>query len=159
MATHWMTALKQWLRPLRRVMWFGLATVLIFNLAACSGATTGSARDAARTAVNVAKTAADLTGNESLKAALDPVLKVLNTTASQVKADNISAATNSLKSFQGLWDTAQPVVKLVAGSNYGLIDKGVKLLTTTFGGDTAPTKDNALAAVNGLIGPLTKLLG
>jgi hypothetical protein len=50
-------------------------------------------------------------------------------------------------------------VKLFAGPNHGLIDQGVKLLTSTFGGDTAPTKDNALAAVNGLRGSLTKLLG
>jgi hypothetical protein len=35
----------------------------------------------------------------------------------------------------------------------------VKLLTTTFGGDTAPSKDNALAAITGLIKPLSALLG
>ena len=62
------------------------------------------------------------------------------------------------RSFKGLWDTAAPVVKLAAGDNYGLIDKGVKLVLKTFGGDTAPTKDNALTALTGLIGPLKALL-
>jgi hypothetical protein len=51
------------------------------------------------------------------------------------------------------------VVKLAAGNNYGLIDKGVKLVLNTFGGDTTPTKDNALTALTGLIGPLKALLG
>jgi hypothetical protein len=51
------------------------------------------------------------------------------------------------------------VVKLAAGDNYGLIDKGVNLLTKTFGGETAPTKDNALTALTGLIKPLKALLG
>jgi len=50
-------------------------------------------------------------------------------------------------------------VKLAAGDNYGLIDKGVNLLTKTFGGETAPTKDNALTALTGLIKPLKALLG
>ncbi|MFM8604709.1 MAG: hypothetical protein ACKOBY_04125 [Cyanobium sp.] len=51
------------------------------------------------------------------------------------------------------------MVKLAAGPNYGLIDKGVKLVLNTFGGDSAPSQDNALAAVKGLIGPLSSLLG
>jgi hypothetical protein len=51
------------------------------------------------------------------------------------------------------------VVKLAAGSNYGLIDKGVKLVLNTFGGEAAPSQDTALAAVKGLIGPLSALLG
>jgi hypothetical protein len=50
------------------------------------------------------------------------------------------------------------VVKLAAGNNYGLIEKGVNLLVKTFGGEVAPSKDNALTALTGLIGPLTKLL-
>ncbi|MFM7733643.1 MAG: hypothetical protein ACKO6F_09360 [Cyanobium sp.] len=107
----------------------------------------------------MAKTAADLTGNEQLKAAITPVLKVLNTTEKQVEAGNISAASSTMKTFRSLWDTAQPVVKLAAGPNYGLIDNGVKLVLNTFGGDSAPSQDNALAAVKGLIGPLSSLLG
>jgi hypothetical protein len=51
------------------------------------------------------------------------------------------------------------VVKLAAGSNHGLIDKGVTLVLNTFGGDTAPTKDAATTALKGLIAPLTALLG
>lgn len=39
----------------------------------------------ARTAAQVANTAADLTGNEQLKAAITPVLKLLNTTEKQVR--------------------------------------------------------------------------
>lgn len=148
-----------WMPSLRRLAMVALAGLLAFNLVACSGATLSQVKDAARTAANVANTAADLTGNEQLKAAVTPVLKVLNTTEKQVVSGNISAATSTMKTFQSLWDTAQPVVKLAAGSNYGLIDKGVKLVLNTFGGDTAPSKDNALTAVKGLIGPLTALLG
>ncbi|MFM7286508.1 MAG: hypothetical protein ACKO02_06750, partial [Cyanobium sp.] len=69
-----------------------LAMVLLaMNLAACSGATISQATDVARTAANVANTAANLTGNEQLKAAVAPVLKLLNTTEKQVEAGNISA--------------------------------------------------------------------
>jgi hypothetical protein len=106
----------------------------------------------------VAKTAADVTGNESLKGVLEPVLKVLKTTEKQVKEDDIPAAGKTIQAFQGLWKTAQPVVKLASGSNYGLIEKGVNLLVKTFGGEVAPSKDNALTALSGLIGPLAKLL-
>lgn len=147
------------LASLRRLAMVALAGLLALNLAACSGASLSQAKDVARTAANVAKTAADLSGNEQLKAAISPVLKVLNTTEKQVEAGNISAAASTMKTFRGLWDTAQPVVKLAAGPNYGLIDKGVKLVLNTFGGDTAPTKDNALTALTGLIGPLKALLG
>jgi len=159
MASSFSASLGRWLHSLRRLAMLGLAAVLVVNLAACAPSTGNTALDVARTAANVAKTAADVTGNESLKAVLTPVIKVLNTTESQVKADNVAAATNTMKTFQGLWEKAQPVVKLAAGSNYGIIDKGVKLITTVFGGETAPTKDNALSAVTGLIGPLKALLG
>jgi hypothetical protein len=144
---------------LRRLAMVLLAGLLALNLTACSGATFSQAKDAVRTAANVASTAADLTGNEQLKAAVTPVLKLLNTTEQQVEAGNISAASSTMKTFRGLWDTAQPVVKLAAGSNYGLIDKGVKLVLNTFGGEAAPSQDTALAAVKGLIGPLSALLG
>lgn len=144
---------------LRRLAMVALAGLLTLNLAACSGASLSQAKDAARTAANVAKTATDLTGSEQLKAAISPVLKVLTTTEKQVEAGNISAASSTMKTFRGLWDTAQPVVKLAAGPNYGLIDKGVKLVLNTFGGETAPNQDTALAAVKGLVGPLSKLLG
>lgn len=153
------STLQRWFAPLRRLVVLGVAVVLAFNLAACSGTTTSNATSAARTAVNVAKTAADLTGNEKLKSVLTPVVNLLNTTEKQVVADNIPAATSTMSKFKGLWDTAAPVVKLAAGDNYGIIDKGVKLVLNTFGGDTAPTKDNALTALTGLIGPLKALLG
>ncbi|MCS5693990.1 hypothetical protein NZK33_18695 [Cyanobium sp. FGCU-6] len=154
--TSWTTRLADWSRPLKRALVLGLALLLSVGLAACSGST--SMKDAARTAVSVARTAADVTGNEQLKSVLDPVLSVLNTSERQVKAGNVAAAGSTLRTFQALWDTARPVVKLAAGPNYGLIDKGVTLLTTTFGGDTAPSKDNALAAITGLIKPLAALL-
>ncbi len=159
MASFFSARVTAWLKPLRRLAMLGLAALLLVNLTACSGTTAEGARDMARTAANVANTAANLTGNESLKSVLNPVVKVLNATESQVKADNIPAATNTFKSFEALWDKAQPVVKLAAGSNYGVIDKGVKLVTRTFGGETAPTKDNALTALGGLISPLKALLG
>ena len=153
------STLQRWLAPLRRLVVLGVAVVLAFNLAACSGISTSDATNAARTAVNVAKTAADLTGNEQLKSVLTPVVTLLNATKKEVVADNIPAATSGMATFKGLWDTAAPVVKLAAGDNYGVIDKGVKLVINTFGGSTAPTKDNALTALTGLIGPLTALLG
>ena len=150
---------QPWFAPLRRLALAALALVLMTNLAACSGIISSDARDAARTVVQVAKTAADVTGNEQLQKVLTPVLNVLKTTEKEVKADNIAAATTTISKFKGLWDTAAPVVKLAAGDNYGLIDKGVKLVLNTFGGNTAPTKDNALTALTGLIGPLKALLG
>jgi len=155
--TAWTTRLAGLIRPLKRTLVLGLALLLSLGLAACSGTT--SMKDAARTAMSVARTAADVTGNEQLRSVLDPVLAVLNTSERQVKAGDVVAAGGSLQTFQALWDTARPVVKLAAGPNYGLIDKGVKLLTTTFGGDTTPSKDNALAAITGLIQPLAALLG
>jgi hypothetical protein len=150
--------LQPWFAPLRRLALAALALVLMINLTACSGIISSDARDAARTVVQVAKTAADVTGNEQLQKVLTPVLNVLKTTEKEVKADNIAGATTTISKFKGLWDTAAPVVKLAAGDNYGLIDKGVKLVLNTFGGNTAPTKDNALAALTGLIGPLKALL-
>ena len=158
MTASWMTTLRTRLAPLRRLAMVGLALVLMMNLAACSGIISSDAKDAARTVVKVAKTAADVTGNEQLKNVLTPVLNVLNTAEKEVKADNIPAATNAFAKFKGLWDTAAPVVKLAAGDNYGLINKGVNLVVKTFGGETAPTKDNALTALGGLIGPLKALL-
>lgn len=159
MTFSWMTTLRTWVAPLRRLAMVGLAVVLTMNLAACSGIISSDAKGAARTVVQVAKSAADVTGNEQLKNVLTPVLNILNDTEKEVKADNIPAATSTISKFKGLWDTAAPVVKLAAGDNYGLIDKGVNLLVKTFGGDTAPTKDNALTALTGLIGPLKALLG
>jgi len=159
MTFSWMTTLRTWVAPLRRLAMVGLAVVLTMNLAACSGIISSDAKGAARTVVQVAKSAADVTGNEQLKNVLTPVLNVLNDTEKEVKADNIPAATSTISKFKGLWDTAAPVVKLAAGDSYGLIDKGVNLLVKTFGGDTAPTKDNALTALTGLIGPLKALLG
>lgn len=159
MTANLMPILRGWLSPLRRLALAALALVLITNLSACSGILSSDARDAARTVVQVAKTAADATGNEQLKSVLTPVLNVLNATEKEVKADNITAATSTISKFRGLWDTAAPVVKLAAGDNYGLIDTGVKLVLKTFGGDTAPSKDNALTALTGLIGPLKALLG
>lgn len=159
MTFSWMTTLRTWVAPLRRLAMVGLAVVLTMNLAACSGIISSDAKGAARTVVQVAKSAADVTGNEQLKNVLTPVLNLLNDTEKEVKADNIPAATSTISKFKGLWDTAAPVVKLAAGDNYGLIDKGVNLLVKTFGGDTAPTKDNALTALTGLIGPLKALLG
>jgi hypothetical protein len=153
------SSVQPWLAPLRRLFVLGVAVVLAFNLTACSGISSSDASNAARTAVNVAQKAADLTGNEQLKSVLTPVVKLLNTTEKQVAADNIAAATTTMSTFMSLWDTAAPVVKLAAGSNYGLIDKGVKLVVSTFGGDTAPTKDAATTALKGLVGPLTALLG
>jgi hypothetical protein len=147
------------LSALRRLAIVLVAGLLALNLAACSGATLSQATDAARTAANVANTAANLTGNEQLKAAVAPVLKLLNTTEKQVESGNITAASTTMKTFRSVWDTAQPVVKLAAGSNYGMIDKGVKLVLNTFGGEAAPSQDTALAAVKGLIGPLSALLG
>ncbi|MFM7269485.1 MAG: hypothetical protein ACKOZT_13035 [Cyanobium sp.] len=136
-----------------------LALLLITNLTACSGVLSSDARDAARTVVQVAKTAADATGNEQLKTVLTPVLNVLNATEKEVKANNIAAATSTISTFKGLWDTAAPVVKLAAGYKFALIDTGVKLVLKTFGADTAPNKDSALTALTGLIGPLAALLG
>lgn len=151
--------LQRLLAPLRRLAMAALALLLITNLTACSGVLSGDARDAARTVVQVAKTAADATGNEQLKNVLTPVLNVLNATENEVKADNIAAASSTIASFKGLWDTAAPVVRLAAGDKFALIDSGVKLVLKTFGADTAPSKDNALTALSGLIGPLTALLG
>jgi hypothetical protein len=159
MTASWITTLRTWMAPLRRLVVVGLALMLTINLAACDGIISSDAKNAARTVVQVAKTAADVTGNEQLKNVLTPVLNVLNATEKEVKADNIAAATSTVSKFKGLWDTAAPVVKLAAGDNYGLIDKGVNLVLKTFGGDTAPTKDNALTALTGLIGPLKALLG
>jgi len=153
------STLQRWFAPLRRLVVLGVAVVLAFNLAACSGVASSDATNAARTAVNVAKSAADLTGNEQLKSVLNPVVNLLNATKKEVVADNIPAAASGMSKFKGLWDTAAPVVKLAAGDNYGVIDKGVKLVLNTFGGDTAPSKDNALTALTGLIGPLKALLG
>jgi hypothetical protein len=146
------------LAGLRRLVMVALAGLLVLNLAACSGASLNQAQDAARTAANVARVAADLTGNEQLKAAVTPVLKLLNTTEKQVEAGDIRAASTTMTTFRTLWDTAQPVVKLAAGANYGLIDKGVKLVLNTFGGEATPSQDTALAAVQGLIKPLSALL-
>ncbi len=159
MTASWMTTLRTMLAPLRRLVVVGLALMLTINLAACSGVVSSDAKSAARTVVQVAKSAADVTGNEQLKNVLTPVLNVLKATEKEVEADNIPAATNAISKFKGLWDTAAPVVKLAAGDNSGLIDKGVNLLTKTFGGETAPTKDNALTALTGLIKPLKALLG
>ena len=147
------------LLSIRRLLMVALAGLLALNLAACSGATLNQATDAARAAASVAQTAADLTGNEQLKAVVTPVLNLLNSTEQQVEAGNISAASTTMQTFRSLWDTAQPVVKLAAGANYDLIDKGVKLVLNTFGGEAVPTQNTALAAVKGLIGPLTALLG
>lgn len=149
------------LRRLAMVAPVGLLApnLLALNLSACSGATLSQAQDAAGTAANAAKIAADLTGNEQPKAAATPVLKLLNTTEKQVEAGNISAASTTMKNFRGIWETAQPVAELAAGSNYGLNDKGVTTVLNTFGGEVAPNQDRALAAVKGLIGPLCALLG
>jgi len=117
MTTPLIRPLQPWFTPLRRLALAALALVLMINLTACSGIISSDARDAARTVVQVAKTAADVTGNEQLQKVLTPVLNVLKTTEKEVKADNIAGATTTISKFKGLWDTAAPVVKLAAGDN------------------------------------------
>ena len=59
------------------------------------GLSGSDATQAARTAVNIAKTAADLTGNRGLESVPKPVLSLLNTTQKQVVPGNADRRTQA----------------------------------------------------------------
>jgi hypothetical protein len=121
--------------------------------------TTGqAAKDAAATTGEAAKTAATATGQAALGQAVTPVLDLLKKSEGEVKAGNLAAAIASMGGFMGLWNTAAPIIKPLAGDKWPLINTAANLVLSTFAKGATPTPATASSALTGLIGPLSALL-
>jgi hypothetical protein len=112
-------ALQAWLQPLRRLVVLGLTAVVALNPAACSGTTASS--DVTRTAANIATSAVDLSGNESIKSA--PVMKVAT-------GDHHGAIHKGGKLLPSRFDQEQPPTADKASTAVGSL---IKLLSALLG--------------------------
>jgi hypothetical protein len=97
-------------------------------------------------------------GQAALAPAVNPVLDVLKKGESEVKGGNLGAAVATMGGFKGVWDKAAPVIKPLAGDKWPAIETAANTLISTFGGGT-PDAATASAAITGLMGPLSALIG
>jgi hypothetical protein len=116
------------------------------------------AKDAATATGDAAKTAATGAAQTALAPAVNPVLDLLNKGQGQINAGNLSGAAATLGGFKGLWDKAGPVIKPLAGDKFPAIESAANTVISTFAGGP-PDKAAASAALSGLIGPLSGLVG
>lgn len=130
----------------------GLALALSTGLA-LSGCqqTTQSFKDATTSAATTA-------ARTALAPAVNPVLELLKKGEAEVKAGNLAAAAASMGGFQAVWEKAAPVIQPLAGAKWPVIESAANTVLKTFGGGT-PDAGAASAALSGLIGPLSGLLG
>ncbi len=130
----------------------GLAVALAGGLVltGCDQATQG-AKDAATTAATGA-------AQTALGPAVAPVLDLLKQGQSKVAAGDLAGAMTAMGGFQALWDKAAPVIKPLAGDKWAGIETAAQTVTSTFGKGT-PSPANANAAITGLMGPLSALVG
>lgn len=134
---------------------FGLALVTTGSLA-LSGCS--SVQDVATGVGDISKDAMTTTGEAALAPAVNPVLDLLKTGESEVQAGNLAAAVATLKGFQPLWEKTAPVIKPLAGDKWPMIETAAKLVLSTFDAQN-PDPAAASSALNGLIGPLSSLIG
>lgn len=130
----------------------GLALALSTGLA-LSGCqqTTQSFKDATTSAATTA-------ARTALAPAVNPVLELLKKGEAEVKAGNLAAAAASMGGFQAVWEKAAPVIQPLAGAKWPVIESAANTVLKTFSGST-PDAGAASAALSGLIGPLSGLLG
>ena len=117
-----------------------------------------AAKDAAATTGQAAKDAATATGQAALAPAVTPVLDLLKKSEGEVKAGKLAEAVAAMGGFQGLWNTAAPIIQPLAGDKWPLINTAANLVLSTFAKGATPTAANASSAITGLIGPLSALL-
>jgi hypothetical protein len=158
------------MRPIRALRRSTIAAAALASLAltGCSGTQEAArqagdqvgqaAKDAAATTGEAAKTAATATGEAALGQAVTPVLDLLKKSEGDVKAGKLAEAIAAMGGFQGLWNTAAPIIKPMAGDKWPIINTAANLVLSTFAKGSTPTQANASSALTGLIGPLSALL-
>lgn len=134
-----------------------LAMAGTLTLAGCNSAKEG-VKEAASGMGDAAKTAATATGQAALAPAVNPVLDLLKKGQGEVAAGNVVAAAATIGGFKGLWEKAGPVIQPLAGDKWPAIETAANTLISTFAGGT-PDAAGATAAISGLIGPLSALVG
>jgi hypothetical protein len=124
------------------------------SLTACS-----SQKEAARQSTEKLAETATATGQAALAPAVNPVLDLLRKGEGEVKAGNLTAAIATLGGFKGLWEKAAPVIQPLAGDKWPAINAAANTLLSTFDKGATPDAAAATAAISGLIGPLSALIG
>jgi len=141
---------------LSRLISAGLALTAAGSLALAGCSAT---KDAATDLGDAAKDAATATGQAALAPAVTPVLDLLKKSEQDVQAGNIGAAVTAMGGFKSVWDKAAPVIRPLAGDKWPMIDTAANLVLSTFGGGGSPDAGSAMAAITGLMGPLSSLIG
>jgi hypothetical protein len=124
------------------------------SLTACS-----SQKEAVRQSTEKLAETATATGQAALAPAVNPVLDLLRKGEGEVKAGNLTAAIATLGGFKGLWEKAAPVIQPLAGDKWPAINAAANTLLSTFDKGATPDAAAATAAISGLIGPLSALIG
>ncbi|MCT0199550.1 hypothetical protein KQ313_07655 [Synechococcus sp. CS-1325] len=127
------------------------------SLTGCNSAKQGM-KEAASGMGDAASTAVDGATQTALAPAVNPVLDLLKKGQGEVSNGNLAAAAATMGGFKGLWEKAGPVIKPLAGDKYPAIETAANTLISTFGGGT-PDAAGASAAIGGLMGPLSALIG
>jgi hypothetical protein len=131
----------------------GIALVAASSLAlAGCQQTTQSVQDAAKDAATGA-------AQTALAPAVNPVLDLLKKSEADVKAGNLNGALAAMGGFKGLWDKAAPAIRPLAGDQWPAIETAANTVLQTFASGATPDAAGAGAALSGLIGPLSGLIG
>ncbi len=85
------------------------------------------------------------------------MLELLKQGDAQLSGGRLQAALTTLQGFPALWQNAAPVIQPLAGDKWPAIDSAAQMLIKTVGANPSPSE--ASSAVNGLMGPLSALMG
>jgi len=107
--------------------------------------------DAAQTAASGAQQAA-------LAPAVNPVIDMLKEGRREIEAGNVDKANLTMARFKPLWERSSPVIEPLAGDKFPAIENAANTIIETFG-DQQPDAGPASAAISGLLGPLSSLMG
>ncbi|APD47970.1 hypothetical protein KQ302_05170 [Synechococcus sp. CS-602] len=140
----------------------GTYTVLLaaagsLALGGCSG-TKESMKQAGDKMGDAGQTAASGAAQTALAPAVNPVIDMLQEGRSEVEAGNLDKASATMAGFKPLWEKASPVIKPLAGDKFPAIENAANTLISTFSGGQ-PDAGPASAAISGLLGPLSSLMG
>lgn len=137
---------------------FALTVAATLTLSGCNSAKEGM-KEAASGVGGAASTAVDGAAQTALAPAINPVLDLLKKGQGEVDAGNLPAAATTMGGFKGLWEKASPVIKPLAGDKFPAIETAANTVISTFGGGGVPDAAGASAAIGGLMGPLSALIG
>ncbi len=127
-------------------------------LALAGGLTLTGCDQATQSVKDAATNAATGAAQTALGPAVAPVLDLLKQGQSKVAAGDLAGAVTAMGGFQAIWEKAGPMIQPLAGDKWPVIDTAAKTVISTFG-QGSPSAANANAAISGLMGPLSALVG